>query len=432
MGVSRNTCVIDVEGWGKIGVVELRIRASPAEQQALLDLPWDMPLEEWPEWYLVALPRGISRHVVRFARLEGHIYALKEVVESLAIREYQLLRDLRRLDIPAVVPVGVVTGREEPNGSPLQSVLVTRHLQFSLPYRALFARMMRRDTVDRLIDALVVLLARLHLSGFFWGDCSLSNTLFRRDAGALAAYLVDAETGELRHRLSDGQRKHDLENARVNIAGELMDLHASGFLDDTADPIAISDQVVERYESLWQELTDWEAFDINDRWRIGRRVERLNELGFDVAELDIVTDIGGRTVRVQPKVVDPDHHRRRLHRLTGIDAQENQARRLLNDLDAYRVATDQQGEDEEIVTYNWVIDCYEPVVRAVPPDLRGKLEGPEIYHEVLEHRWYASEQRGAEVDIVEAAKSYVDNVLRHKPDEHAVLELGSTSSPEPA
>ncbi|AYY11507.1 DUF4032 domain-containing protein [Actinobacteria bacterium YIM 96077] len=409
--------------------MELRILATPLEQQELLDLPWDMPLEEWPEWYLVALPRGISRHVVRFTRLGQQIYALKEVVQSFADREYRLLRDLERLDVPAVQAVGVVSGREAPGGEPLDAILVTRHLQFSLPYRALFARMMRRDTVERLIDALVVLVARLHLLGFYWGDCSLSNTLFRRDAGAFAAYLVDAETGELHDRLSDGQRAHDLEIARVNIAGEMMDLAASGHLDDTVDPIAIGDHVVERYEALWAELTEWESFDVNERWRIARRVERLNELGFDVAELDIVTDIGGRTVRVQPKVVDPGHHSRRLLRLTGIDAQENQARRLLNDLDAYAAETDQQGEDEAIVANAWVLDCFEPVIRGVPRELRGKLEAPEIYHEVLEHRWYLSEEAGHDVGIMEATRDYVNSVLRHKPDELAVLG-GTSADPE--
>jgi hypothetical protein len=402
--------------------VELRILAAPAEQQAMLDLPWDMPLEEWPEWYLISLPRGISRHVVRFTRLNGRVYALKEVVESYAEREYRLLRDLERLDVPAVDAVGIVRGRQAPDGEPLDPILITRHLHYSLPYRALFARMMRRDTVDRLIDALVVLLVRLHLVGFFWGDCSLSNTLFRRDAGAFAAYLVDAETGELQPKLSSGQRSHDLANAEINIAGELMDLQAGRLLDDSVDAIATAEKVVERYDSLWTELTSWEAFDVNDRWRIARRVERLNELGFDVAELDIVTDIGGRTVRLQPKVVDPGHHSRRLLRLTGIDAQENQARRMLNDLDAYSAATDQQGEDEEIVAYHWVTDAYEPVLRVVPKELRGKLTGPEIYHEVLEHRWYLSEQSGVEVGTMDAARSYVENVLRHKPDEEAVLE----------
>jgi hypothetical protein len=406
--------------------VELRILAAPAEQQAMLDLPWDMPLEEWPEWYLISLPRGISRHVVRFTRLNGRVYALKEVVESYAEREYRLLRDLERLDVPAVDAVGIVRGRQAPDGEPLDPILITRHLHYSLPYRSLFARMMRRDTVDRLIDALVVLLVRLHLVGFFWGDCSLSNTLFRRDAGAFAAYLVDAETGELQPKLSSGQRSHDLANAEINIAGELMDLQAGRLLDDSVDAIATAEKVVERYDSLWTELTSWEAFDVNDRWRIARRVERLNELGFDVAELDIVTDIGGRTVRLQPKVVDPGHHSRRLLRLTGIDAQENQARRMLNDLDAYSVATDQQGEDEEIVAFHWVTDAYEPVLRVVPKELRGKLTGPEIYHEVLEHRWYLSEQSGVEVGTMDAARSYVENVLRHKPDEEAVLEAPPT------
>ncbi|HSK25589.1 MAG TPA: DUF4032 domain-containing protein [Jiangellales bacterium] len=409
--------------------MELRILAAPAEQQAMLDLPWDMPLEEWPEWYLVALPRGISRHIVRFTRLSGRVYALKEVVEEYARREYRLLRDLERLDVPAVEAVGIVTGREAPDGTPLDPVLVTRHLQFSLPYRALFSREMRGDTVHRLVDALVVLFARLHLTGFYWGDCSLSNTLFRRDAGAFAAYLVDAETGELHRQLSDGQRAQDIDTARTNIAGEMMDLQAGGLLDEAIDPIEIADSVVARYEGLWAELTAWEAFDVNDRWRISRRVDRLNDLGFDVAELDIVTDIGGRTVRVQPKVVDPGHHSRRLLRLTGIDAEENQARRLLNDLDAYSASTDQQGEDEEIVAHEWVTACFEPVVRAVPRELRGKLEGPEIFHEVLEHRWYLAERAQREVGIHEAARSYVDDVLRHKPDEKAVLgrAVGSTA-----
>lgn len=402
--------------------MELSFLAAPAQQQALLDLPWDMPLESWPEWYFVALPRGISRHVVRFIRLDGQVYALKEITQAYAEREYYLLRDLDRLHVPAVKASGVVSGREAPDGAPLDAVLVTRHLAFALPYRALFARMMRRDTVDRLSDALVVLLAQLHLLGFYWGDCSLSNTLFRRDAGAFAAYLVDAETGELHNRLSDGQRLQDIEVARINIAGEMMDLQAAGHLDETVDPIAIGERVVERYAALWGELTDWEAFDINERWRIARRVERLNELGFDVDELHIVTDIGGRTVHVQPKIVDAGHHTRRLLRLTGIDAQENQARRLLNDLDAYAAEIDQQDEDEEIVANEWVVNCFEPVMNVIPRDLRGKLEAPEIYHEVLEHRWMLSEDAGHDVGLVDAAQSYVHDVLRHKPDEVAVLD----------
>ncbi len=395
--------------------MQLRVLASPAEQRSLLQLPWDMPLEDWPDSYLIELPQGISRHVVRFSRLGGEVYALKEVVEAYAIREYRLLRDLQRAGAPAVHAVGIVTGREAPGGEPLDPVLVTRHLTYSQPYRSLFSHTMRQDTLHRLIDAQSVLIVRLHLLGFFWGDCSLSNTLFRRDAGAFAAYLVDAETGEIQPGLSDGKRGHDLEIARVNIAGELLDLQAGGMLDPDIDPIDVSDLVVERYERLWQELTGWEAFDVNDLWRISRRVERLNELGFDVDELDIVTDLGGRTVRVQPKVVDAGHHSRRLLRLTGLDVEENQARRLLNDLDRYRAATDQQAEDESVVAHEWLTKVYEQVVRAVPRDLRrsATLTAPEVFHEFLEHRWYMSEAAGREVPMEEAIDSYV-SMLRDK------------------
>jgi len=201
----------------------------------LLSLPWDVPLEDWPEDQLVALPRGISRHVVRFVRVNGSVYAIKEVLEHLAMHEYRLLRDLERLEAPSVEPVGVITDRVDRNGEPIDSILITRHLQFSLPYRALFSSTLRPDTVNRLIDALVALIVRLHLLGFFWGDCSLSNTLFRRDAGAFAAYLVDAETGELHQDISDGQRAHDLYTAEINLFGEFLDLQEGGLLDELID-----------------------------------------------------------------------------------------------------------------------------------------------------------------------------------------------------
>jgi hypothetical protein len=267
---------------------------------ALLDLPWELPLEEWPSDRLAALPRGISRHVVRFVRLSHHVIAVKEISEDLARREYGLLRLLRRLDVPAVEPVAVISGRTTTGGQTLTPVLVTRHLQFSLPYRALFSQSLRPDTATRLIDALAVLLVRLHLTGFFWGDVSLSNTLFRRDAGAFAAYLVDAETGELHDTLSTGQREHDLEVARVNIAGELMDLAAGERLDEEVDPVETSQLIVDRYRELWAQLTEPESFETGERWRVAARIERLNALGFDVGELSISTDIGGTTVRIQP------------------------------------------------------------------------------------------------------------------------------------
>jgi hypothetical protein len=391
----------------------------------LITLPWETPLAEWPEENLVALPRGISRHVVRFVRVGSDIYAVKEVLEHLARHEYRLLRDLTRLDTPSVEAVGVVTTRIDPEGEPLDPILITKHLQFSLPYRSLFSRGVRQDTVNRLVDAMVVLLARLHLIGFLWGDVSLSNTLFRRDAGAFAAYLVDAETGELHDQLSDGQREHDLAIARVNLFGEFCDLEAGGLLDEALDPLTLVETIENRYRELWGELTGVEEFDGAQMHRIESRVRRLNALGFDVAELDITTDFAGSTIRIQPKVVDAGHHSRRLIRLTGLDTEENQARRLLNDLDYYRATTDQQGADESIVAHQWLTDRFEPVVNSVPREMRKKLEPAELYHEVLEHRWFMGEQAGREIPIDEAAQSYMQTVLQNLPDEEVALSMES-------
>jgi CRISPR/Cas system CSM-associated protein Csm2 small subunit len=401
------------------------VRPDPA----LLDLPWSTPLEEWPEDLLAALPRGISRHIVRFVKVSGRVIAVKEIKTDLARREYNMLRLLQKLDQPCVVPFGVISGRTSPDGEELDACLLTRHLQFSLPYRALFSQTLRPDTAQRLIDALAVLLVRLHLTGFWWGDVSLSNTLFRRDAGAFSAYLVDAETGEIRDQLSDGQREHDLDIARVNIAGELMDLAAGGFLDEVADPVEISQLIVDRYRSLWRELTERERFEAGDRWRVEERIRRLNELGFDVDELAISTDIVGSTIQIQPKVVDAGHHSRRLLRLTGLDVEENQARRLLNDLDAFRAAQDRQNDDEELVAHDWLARVYEPIVRSVPRDMARKLEAAELFHEVLEHRWYMSERVGHDIPITDALKDYVATVLPNKPDEAAVVGVDTVEMP---
>ena len=387
---------------------------------ALLDLPWSIPLEDWPKENLAALPRGISRHVVRFAKLSDSLIAIKETSERVALREYEMLRKLRRLNIPCVAPVAVITGRTDLDGEELAPVLVTRHLRFSLPYRAVFSQTLRAVTLTRLIDAQALLLVRLHLAGFYWGDVSLSNTLFRRDAGAFAAYLVDAETGELYPELSPGQREYDLEIARVNIAGELMDLAEGGLIEEDVDPLATSERIMDSYRNLWAELTEQESFELGERWRVNARIRRLNELGFDVDELTIRTTPDGSQVQLQPKVVDAGHHQRRLLRLTGLDAQENQARRLLNDLDSYR-ADNHPDLDEELSAHLWVTQVFEPIVKSVPRELGSKLEQAEVVHEVLEHRWYLSEKENRNVGLAEAVQSYLDTELRHRRDEAAIL-----------
>jgi hypothetical protein len=394
----------------------MRIVASRPDP-AILRLPWHLPLEEWPDDVVVPLPRGLSRHVVRIVRLGSSVYAVKETNDDIAFREYRMLRDLQRMGMPSVVPQGVVTGRKDRAGEDLPAALITHHLRFSLPYRSLFSRGMDAEHVPTLIDAIVVLLVRLHLAGFYWGDVSLSNVLFRRDAGALAAYLVDAETGELHEAVGDRLREYDITVGCENIFAELMDLSASGAVQRPIDGFAIIEHLRSRYEALWRELTDLEEFGADELWRIERRVERLNDLGFDVDELDIVTDLGGDTIRIQPKVVDLGHHTRELRDLTGMTVEDNQARRILNDIASFTAHYDLGREDRHVVASRWVHQIFEPIMAMIPPDATGKLEPAEVFHEILEHRWYLSEQAGHEVDIHATARDYIDRFLTAKPDE---------------
>jgi len=384
---------------------------------ALLRLPWSTPLEEWTEEHVVPLPRGLSRHVVRIVRVGARTYAVKETVEPIAFREYRLLRDLARLGLPAVTAQGVVTGRTDAHGEELPAALLTEHLRFSLPYRSLFAHGFTAGDLPTLVDALVVLLVRLHLAGFYWGDVSLSNVLFRRNAGGLAAYLVDAETGELQETLSPRLREHDITVACENVFAELLDLQASTTLAGDVSAHDVVDLLTERYTTLWAELTDEEEFSGEELWRIDQRVERLNDLGFDVGELDMVTDFDGDSVRITPRVVEAGHHCRELQSLTGLNVEDAQARRMLNDMSQYAVSLGVAGDDRALVANRWLTEVYEPVVRQIPPTGRGKLEPAEFFHEVLVHRWYLAERAGHDLDILEAAADFADSQLPGRPDE---------------
>ena len=379
--------------------------ANSAEPQAL-------KITAWPKDLLANLPRGISRHVVRFVHVGDEVYAMKEITRQVAEREYEILRRLQKLELPTVTPIAVVIGRHTREGEPLEAILVTRHLKFSLPYRALFARNLRPDTAERLIDALAVLLVRLHLAGFYWGDVSLSNVLFLRDADAFSAFLVDAETGDLQAQLTDGQREYDIDLARTNIIGELMDLASGKLLPGDVDEIEVGNRLVDRYHSLWSALTDTDKFNPDEMWKIEQRVNKLNDLGFDVDELEMKTAEDGKRVLVRPRVVDAGYANRKLLRLTGLDVQENQARRLLNDLDAYRASTWREGE------------VFEPTVRMIPREYRSQIEPAQFFHEVLDHRWFLAEKAGHDVPMGEAVTSYIDNALpSYSLDSKALAEL---------
>ena len=406
--------------------------ASPSHYITDLRYPWSKHLSQWPPELFVEVARGIHRNVVRFISNNNQVYALKELMTPIARNEYRLLRELQEMGLPVVEAVGLITHRDEGVSEAKRNyelvgetvdmkdraLLVTHYLEGALPYRIIIQQGISVQQLNHMLDALAELLVRLHLSGFYWGDCSLSNALFRRDAGLMAAYVVDAETGEMREKLSDGRREYDLELAELNIGGDLMDLEAyCGRLPGGQDPVDLANSLVTRYKALWDELTQEDIFEPEDQFRIEKRIRRLNELGFDVEEMELTTVDNGQRVRMVPQVVEHWHHRRRLNNLTGLHVQENQARRLLNDLSRYRIyLSDKEGRDvpEPVAAYRWLSEVFNPTIEAIPDELKGRLDNAELFHEVLEHRWYLSEANGKDVGQVKATQSYVDTVLKRR------------------
>ncbi len=379
-----------------------------------LDLPWDQPLEDWDDPRLVDIPAGLHRHVVRFVRYDEGLYVFKELPKRYAEREYRFLTYLREEGVPVVKAAGVATDRHR-KGEPLESVIITKHLPYSLPYRLLFSRRSTHELVDSMLDALVDLLVRIHLVGFMWGDCSLSNTLFRRDARRLAAYLVDTETGELHPSLTDGQRGYELDLAMERTAGELLDLEAQGLVPDGLDPVWFGDQLLERYTAMWDVLTAQETFAASDRDRIRARLNAVNALGYDVGEVEVSAEDGdAEKLRMSLHVVEPNRHRRLLFERVGLRAEESQARVLLADIDAYGAwLRDTFGHDlpRDVLDRRWYQDSYIKALSRIPDDLWGRREGPQVFAEALDHwRWIMGEQ-GREMPFDEGVDDYVREVL---------------------
>jgi hypothetical protein len=385
----------------------LRLRARAT---GLFDLPWDLPLAEWKSDAVTfrRLDVGPSRHLVRFVESDGVLFALKEEPIEIASKEFEVLRHLEDKGLPAVAAVGLAEAPEHDSG-----ILVTEYLAHSLQYRRLLMRfpLGPGDYRDRLLDAMAWLLFDLHRGGVFWGDCSLANTLFRRDGDRIQAYLVDAETSEVHETLSDGQREYDLEILVENVAYGLADLAAHQGRDEGPDDaIAAADAVVSRYRVLWEELHKTPDLPPGDRQAVRRRIRKLNELGFSVDEIELEPTGRGQNVRLRLTVARRSFHARELRRQTGIVALENQARLLLNDLHEYGAWLqwyERRSIDPAVLAERWKRDVFESTIARLTQVVGPDRDIIQAYCDLLEHKWLLSERAGRDVGMQAALESYI-------------------------
>jgi hypothetical protein len=415
-----------------IGLTAMQIRQGHPD---FLDLPWQLPLAEWvgKSPRLVQVPRGLSRHEVLFVSYGKAIYALKELPPRVGQREYEVLRGLEERGLPAVMAVGLVKARTGTGSTDAEesSILITRFLDGSLPYRTLFMNQGLERYRERLLDAMASLLVRLHLGGFYWGDCSLSNTLFRRDAGELQAYAVDAETSELHDKLSDGKRLHDLDIMEENIAGGLADLAAMVPLPPAMDVFETGPTIRKRYERLWAEINKEIPVAPQESYRIHERIRALNDLGFSVGEVDLVTSGESEHLRMRTIVTDRNYHRHQLHNLTGIVAEEKQATLLLNEIQEIKatLASDlNRSTPLSTAAFRWLEERFNPTIQKLQP-VREGADLSELYCQVLEHKWFLSERAKKDVGLQTAIDDYMELRKRQKDPTVTALLLGGPASP---
>jgi hypothetical protein len=357
---------------------------------------------------LEEVARGLSRHPVLFVNYDGILYALKELPAGVAEKEYALLLKMEEERLPCVMPVGHAQ-TALPGGK--ASVLITRYLDRSLPYRSLFMSSALLRYREHLLDAMAGLMVQLHLAGVFWGDCSLSNTLFRRDAGALRAYLVDAETSEIHPgRLPPTLRYHDLQIMEENVDGDLAGLDQAALL---AEGVPLSDTgayIRLRYQNLWEEITREEVIFPNEHYRIQERIRALNTLGFSVREVKLEEGEVGNQLRLSVVVTDRNFHRHQLLGLTGIEAEEMQARKMVNEILELKATLSQQNNRSvplSVAAYHWLEEIYRPTLQQLKPIINPQTDQTELYCQVLEHKWYLSERAQRDVGHQAAAGDFL-------------------------
>jgi hypothetical protein len=382
------------------------------------DLPWDLPLEHWHEKLALEdnLPRGISRHPVVFLRYQGNNFAFKELPPDIAETEYDNLVKMKNSRLPVVNPVGFAKIDHQEYQT---SVLISSFLDRSIPYHTIFAMEHMTRYRRHLLNAMASLMVELHLAGIFWGDCSLSNTLFRRDAGELQAYLVDAETSLVfNHELAPVYRYDDLKIMKVNLERDISE-QLENQIQPANGQINISDYILTQYQKLWDEITGDILIRPGENYKVQERIRAINSMGFSVGSIELVNTEGGENLRLHVVVTDRNYHRDELLQQTGLHAEEMQARQLINELYEMKAMLSWNGQRnislEDAARY-WYENLYQPTMKKLEPYITVKQDPVEIYCQILENKWYLSEQARHDVGHAHATEDYIQRHIVYQND----------------
>jgi hypothetical protein len=434
-----------------------------SDREALSALPWEAPIEDWPSLGVQAVHvrRGESRHTVLFIEADGRRYAIKETAPEMARKEMSLLAEIRRRDIYALEPVGVVVAQGPPVAVGVvagvtqylpgdQGYCITRLAQRVIPQALLYRYPFTRHNRQMLWNAIVALLLALHERGIYWGDPSLANILVDLSQHRVRAMLADAETAQLYPGpLDEGRRAEDLAALQESLLWTGEDIRQSrgecGPLPITEEDIAY---IARQYAALRQthgwlgknaeigppdkspdaapDATESQP-DTTDAARarplspIERVVGQLHELGYSLV------DVSWRAVQATsegianlatlrlPGLADhaetlrPRWYQRRIQQLLGVHIPRQYAWQFYRHITRHQWLMGERA-NHEILLEDAARDWYErhhlPAITLLCTYFPTELDSLEVYLGVLDHKWELSLRAGFEVNLEEAALDY--------------------------
>jgi tRNA A-37 threonylcarbamoyl transferase component Bud32 len=395
-----------------------------------LDLPWEKPLTEWENFVnTVEFEIGLHRNEVIFIDYDNNIYALKKLHKKLASHEFEMLKKLYELDIPVVKPVGYVQFKNLDNED--YGIIITEFLEFSIPFRLLFLKPKLYRYQKKMIKSISNLLVRLHIAKFYWGDCSLSNILFKRDAGELQAYLVDAETMEYYDSLSEEKKDYDLDIMSENIGGDLMDIAFANNLPPEFNFNDTTDLIRQSYLELTSKLINNIHFSVHEKFKIKQRIEEINELGFTIKEyfLKPIENEDENILVMQTIVTEKSYYKNELKNLTFIKAEENQAKIILNNILEYKADLESKIKKViplQVVAHQWLDLIYKHTLNQLNID-ESNSNAPQIFCQVLEHKWFLSERKNQDIGLMNAIFEYNNLIKSNQIEKDELLFTNETA-----
>ena len=368
------------------------------EQAALLDLPWALPLEDWPE---ERRRRHRARHrPSRRALRRAQRRVLRAEGAAAADRCARVPAARARSSdegVPSVEAVGVADDRTSASGEELQAVLITRYLEFALPYRLILGR---ADAArDRAVDPRRALGAarptaprRLLLGRLLALERALPPRRRRalrvprrrRDERAARAALGRPAAARPRHRRGEPRRRAARPRSRARPRRRRRSLRVRG---ERAHRLrrALGRADARRGLLARRGPPARGALAPAERARLRRRGGRARLVGRRGAP---AAALEGRRGRATTGGGCSPHRARRAGEPGARPAQRPDA------LSRVARALRQEAGLRHGGGGLWLSEVFEPAIAAIPPELRGRRAAAEIFHELLEHRWFLSERAG--------------------------------------